>query len=93
MPWFNKNHLRDAYNYSNQKSQNFLIRYFWHFFLSCKEGIVLFIISLLSFVHAVFPWIIDFELLKWRIQLLKKLKEQLPEDPNLKKISFDDTDQ
>ena len=90
MPWYNKNHLEDASHYSSVKSKNFFQKYIWHFALSFKEGILLMIISILSFIHAIFPWIIDFELLKWRIRLLKNLKEKLPDDPHLKKITFDD---
>jgi hypothetical protein len=42
-----------------------------------------------SLIHAVFPWALDFKLLQWRIERLKKLKEQLPNNSQLKKIHFD----
>jgi hypothetical protein len=88
MPWINFKHLSQAAHYSLKKPKSFISAYLWHFVISVREGCILLVISLLSFVHAIFPWLIDFELLKWRIKLLKRLKQNLPEDPNLKKIEF-----
>ena len=34
--------------------------------------------------------ILDFKLLEWRINRLKELKKKLPDDPQLKKVKFDD---
>lgn len=90
MPWINFKHLSQAAHYSLEKPKNFVAAYLWHFFISFREGLALLVISFLSFIHAFFPWFIDFELLKWRIRLLKTLKKNLPHDPNLKKIEFKD---
>lgn len=91
MPWINKNHLNEAAARSRLTFKSKLIRYFWHLKISFIEGINLFAISILSFVHGLFPWIIDFELLKWRVKLLKNLKKELKDDPILNKIDFKDS--
>jgi len=43
-----------------------------------------------SLIHAIFPWVLDFKLLEWRINRLKELKKKLPDDPQLKKVKFDE---
>jgi len=43
-----------------------------------------------SLIHAIFPWVLDFKLLEWRLNRLKTLKKKLPDDPQLKKVHFDD---
>jgi hypothetical protein len=78
----------EAAEYGNESGQPFIKRYVWHFIMSFIEGVKLLFLSLGSFLHAIFPWILDFQLLKWRISMLKKLKEKLPNDPSLKKINF-----
>lgn len=88
MKLFNKNHLTQATLYSNKKFKSQVMQYFWHFLLSFKEGINLLLLAIGSFIHAIFPWILDFQLLKWRISMLKNLKKDLPNDPNLQKITF-----
>jgi hypothetical protein len=88
MKLFNKEHLVQATENSNQKYKFWLTKYAWHFLLSFSEGIKLLLLAMGSFIHAVFPWVLDFQLLKWRISMLKNLKKKLPNDPNLQKIKF-----
>ena len=88
MKIFNKDHLTHATEYSDQQHKFWLTKYVWHFLLSFSEGIKLLLLAIGSFIHAVFPWALDFQLLKWRISMLKNLKKQLPNDPNLQKIKF-----
>jgi hypothetical protein len=83
--WFNKNHLTDASE--NSKSN---LNYFTHFNLAIKEAAFCQLIAIGSLIHAIFPWVLDFKLLEWRIMRLKKLKEELPNDALLKKVHFDD---
>ena len=88
MKLFNRRHLTEASKYTDRKYNNWLTQYIWHFVLSFTEGIKLLLLAVGSFIHALFPWILDFQLLKWRISMLKNLKDQLPADPNLKKVTF-----
>ena len=55
-----------------------------------KEAGFLFCIMIGSIIHAFIPWALDFKLLEWRIQRLRKLKEKLPNDEQLKKVHFDE---
>jgi len=64
--------------------------YWWHWVLAMKEAHFLFWIFLGSVVHAFIPWVLDFKLLEWRINRLKTLKQKLPDDPQLKKVHFDE---
>jgi len=41
-----------------------------------------------SVVHAIFPWVLNFKLLEWRVSALETLKNNFPNDPILKKINF-----
>ena len=84
----NFNHLKTASVFSNKQHRSWIHQYLWHFLLAMKESIFLFILSIFSLVHAVFPFIFDFKLIEWRIQALKKLKEKLPNDPHLDKVDF-----
>jgi len=84
--WINKNHLQEA----KQKAGKPTAGYWWHFKLAIDEFFFLLFITLGSLVHAIFPWVLDFKLLEWRINRLKKLKNKLPDDEQLKKINFDD---
>lgn len=88
MTWINKNHLEEASKYAEFKKSNKFFRYLWHFKLSITEAAKLFLLCLGSIIHAVFPWVLNFKLLEYRIKMLKSLKAKLPEDPNLKKIKF-----
>lgn len=83
--WINFKHLRDAGCASNIK-----MSYLKHFIISIKEAAFCLIIAIGSLVHAIFPWIINFKLIEFRINRIKKLKEKFPNDPYLKKIHFDE---
>ena len=84
--YFNRKHLQEA----KQKAGRPDAGYWWHFKLAISEFFFLLGVTLGSLVHAVFPWILDFKLLEWRIKRLKVLKQKLPDDPQLKKVHFDD---
>jgi hypothetical protein len=73
--WFNLRHLRDA-NYN----------YWRHFAIAASEAAFCFGIAVLSLIHAVFPFLFDFNLIKWRVERLQYLKELFPNDPELNKI-------
>jgi|TARA_B110000908_G_C10056695_1_gene358701 hypothetical protein len=83
--WINFKHLKQAQQSANKPTAG----YFWHFFLAMGEVWFLLLMCIGSLIHAVFPWALDFKLLQWRIERLKKLKEQLPNNSQLKKIHFD----
>ena len=83
--WFNLHHLSDASNYANKK-----MSWFAHWKMSMSEAIFLFLLSVASILHAFFPFLFDFQLLRLRINRLKVLKTKLPFDPELKTIKFDD---
>ena len=88
MVWFNKKHLDEASRYGEIKGANSIVKYFWHFKLSMGEAFKLFALFLGSIIHAVFPWVLNFKLLEWRISMLRELKKKLSNDPNLKKVHF-----
>lgn len=83
--WLNKNHLADASNASKSD-----LGYFKHCLVSLQEAIFCFAIAVGSIVHAMFPWVLDFKLIEWRVNRLKTLKQRFPEDPVLKKVHFDE---
>jgi hypothetical protein len=87
--WINKDHLNQARTAAN-RSRSLFNGYFWHWWLAMKEFFFLFSVCVGSLLHAFFPWFLDFKLLEWRIARLKHLKKQLPDDPQLKKVHFDD---
>lgn len=82
---FNINHLKDAGIATKTK-----MTYTKHFMLSFKEFLFCFMIAVFSLLHAVFPWTFDFKLIEWRVNRLKKLKNQFPDNPALKKVKFED---
>jgi hypothetical protein len=64
--------------------------YFWHWVLAMEEAIFLFALMIGSVIHAFFPWVLNFKLLEWRINRLKVLKQKLPDDELIKKVTFND---
>ena len=84
--WVNPNHLEEAKIKANRPDAG----YWWHFWLAMSEFFFLIGVTVGSLIHAVFPWVLDFKLLEWRLARLKLLKKKLPEDPQLKKVHFDD---
>lgn len=83
--WINLRHLSDASNYANKK-----MTWFMHWQMSMSESIFLLLMSVASIIHAFFPFVFDFQLLRLRINRLKFLKSKLPNDPALQTIKFDD---
>lgn len=83
--WFNSKHLADAGHASGKK-----MSYFCHLFISLKECVFCLLMALGSLIHAVFPWVLDFKLIEWRTNRLKSLKDKFPNDPVLKKVTFDE---
>ena len=84
--WLNFKHIKEAAVKANSPNAG----YWWHFRLAMSEVFFLLIVTIGSLVHAIFPWVLDFKLLEWRINRLKVLKEKLPDDPQLKKVHFDE---
>lgn len=82
---YNRRHLSEAKEAAQVEGG-----YFWHFRLAISEAGFLLLITLGSIVHAFIPWVLDFKLLEWRIARLKLLKQKLPNDPQLKKVHFDE---
>jgi hypothetical protein len=64
--------------------------YWWHFKLGMGESFFLFVMFIGSVIHAFIPQLMDFKLLEARINRLKHLKRQLPNDEQLKRIEFID---
>lgn len=89
MTWFNFRHLNQTTAHAGRPKTNMIYNYFWHFALSMTEAGKLFFWSLCSVVHAIFPWVLDFKLLQWRVNAIEALKNKLPNDPILNKINFD----
>jgi thiosulfate reductase cytochrome b subunit len=89
MTWFNSQHLHQASAYADRQKNNPVSNYFWHFALSMIEAGKLLLLALGSVVHAIFPWVLNFKLLEWRVAALETLKNNFPNDPILKKINFD----
>lgn len=83
--WINFRHLSDASNYANKN-----LSWLSHWKMSMSESLFLLLLSIASFLHAFFPFLFDFQLLRLRIARLKLLKQKLPLDPELQKIKFDD---
>lgn len=83
-------HLKKAAGYGGITAKSAIYRYFWHFKMSMSQALFLFLMFVLSVVHAVFPFLLEFKLLEMRINELKKLKKDLAHDPQLKKINFDE---
>lgn len=83
---FNWKHLEEA----KQKAGRLDAGYWWHFKLALDEFFFLLLVTIGSLIHAIFPWVLDFKLLEWRIKRLKYLKEKLPDDELLKKVHFDE---
>jgi hypothetical protein len=83
---FNLKHLQEAKIKAGQPDAG----YFWHLRLALDEFFFLSFVCIGSLIHAIFPWVLDFKLLEWRINRLKKLKNKLPDDPQLKKVHFDE---
>jgi len=63
---FNKNHLRDAG-----------MGYWKHFGLVFSEVWFLFWMMCASIIHAILPWVFDFDLLKIREDRLEKLRKKI----------------
>jgi hypothetical protein len=82
--WFNSKHLSDASSSSGRK-----LNYFTHLIISMKEFVFCLLIAFGSLLHAVFPWVLDFKLIEWRVNRLKQLKKKFPNDPVLKNVHFD----
>ena len=89
MTWFNSQHLQQASAYAGRQKNNLIVNYLWHFALSMSEAVKLLFLLLGSVVHAIFPWVLNFKLLEWRVNALETLKNNFPNDPILKKINFD----
>ena len=83
--WFNSKHLEEASQASKQR-----LGYFKHAILSIKEAGFCLLMALGSLIHAIFPWVLDFKLIEWRVNRLKSLKHKFPDDPILKKVHFDE---
>jgi hypothetical protein len=84
--WWNLNHLQEAKTKAGRKDAG----YFWHLRLAMGEFFFLLAMTIGSLIHAIFPWVLDFKLLEWRINRLKILKQKLPDDPQLQKVHFDE---
>ena len=82
---FNRRHLAEAKEASKTSGG-----YWWHWKLAMAESLFLFGILIGSIIHAFIPWVLDFKLLEWRINRIKLLKSKLPDDPQLKKVHFDE---
>jgi len=85
MLWF-KNHLSDAAKYSRATSG--LKFYFTHMFWAIQFATVLFVWSISMIIHAFIPQLVGFTVLEKLIKFLQKMKEDHPDDPILKRVTF-----
>ena len=91
--WYNVNHLRIAEMLNGGEKQNAVKLYFVHMGIGLREAGKQFIMCVLSIVHAIFPWIINFKLLEMVINQTIGLYKFLPQHPDwekLKKVLNDD---
>jgi hypothetical protein len=88
MKFWNFHHLKDAFYYSNSKENNIIIMYFIHFYRALENSLFFLFVSLLFFLHAIFPPLSDFFLVEALVNKLKKFKDAHPNDPILSKIDF-----
>ena len=66
--WFNPKHLKEAKAKADKPDAG----YWWHFRLAINEFFFLLLVCIGSLIHAIFPWVLDFKLLEWRINRLKE---------------------
>lgn len=85
----NFKHLQTAKEYADVAYTGIKL-YLWHLWLAFSEAGFLFVLTVFSILHGIFPFLFDFDLLTYRINRLKLLKKRLPNDPQLKKIEFKD---
>ena len=70
--WVNWKHLNEAKTKAGRQDAG----YWWHFKLAMAEFFFLLVVTIGSLIHAIFPWVLDFKLLEWRINRLKMLKNK-----------------
>lgn len=73
----NLNHLKDAG-----------LGYFKHFSYAFNEFLFCLAIAIASLIHALIPWIFNFDLIKYRVDRIKKLKRDFPDCEHFKNINF-----
>jgi hypothetical protein len=84
---FNWNHLSVAKQYATVNFTGLKL-YFWHFKVSIVESLWLFALGIASVLHAILPFLFDFDLMKIRVEGIKRLKTKFPQDPTLQTIEF-----
>jgi len=86
---YDPDHLSKAASAGGKKMSS-IGSYLWHWRLAMSEAGFLFIMAIGSVIHAFFPFLLSFKLLEIRIERLKTLKKQLPNDERLQRIKFDE---
>lgn len=86
---YDPDHLSKAATASGKKMSR-IGSYLWHWRLAMSESCFLVIMAIGSVIHAFFPFLLSFKLLEIRIERLKTLKKQLPNDERLQRIKFDE---
>jgi positive regulator of sigma E activity len=85
---FDPNHLTKAREYS--LLSNSKLFYFKHMWWALTLAFLLLYWSVLMVVHAIIPQLVGFTVIKNLVDLIKKLKQEHPEDPILSKINFEE---
>jgi hypothetical protein len=86
---YEKDHLEKARLYSNMVENK--IFYFKHMWWALHSAFLLMFWSILMLIHAVIPQFVGFYVIEKLVSYLKHLKEIHPEDPLLKKVTFDES--
>lgn len=84
--WVNWQHLRTAETLNGDQKKNIVSVYFVHLGIGLREAARQFIMCILSIVHAIFPWFINFKLLEMVISQSMVLHRFLPQHPDWKKL-------
>lgn len=84
--WVNWQHLRTAETLNGDQKKNIVSVYFVHLGIGLREAARQFIMCMLSIVHAIFPWFINFKLLEMVISQSMVLHRFLPQHPDWKKL-------
>jgi hypothetical protein len=84
--WINWRHLRTAETLNGGERKNIVSLYFVHMGIGLREAARQFVMCILSIIHAIFPWFINFKLLEMVINQAIGLYKFLPQHPDWKKL-------
>jgi hypothetical protein len=86
---FQFDHLEEARKNSNLPKSNFF--YFKHMWWALHSSFLFLFWSVLMLIHALVPPFVGFYVIQKLVSYVKHLKTIHPEDPLLKKVTFDES--